>query len=77
MTDGVPDVMPMIGGLIGIGIMAGVANQLVRNVGEQTREREQEPKQKSKKKKNANYVPNPFGNASFSSTMDERIKRML
>ena len=72
MTDGVPNIVPAIGGLVGIGIMAGVANQVIKTVGEQS-----QPKKKSKNRKNPNYVPNPYGQVSFASNMDERIKRMI
>jgi hypothetical protein len=71
MTDGVPNIVPAIGGLVGIGIMAGVANQVVKQVGEQAN-----PNVK-KKKRNPNYVPNPYGQTSFSSNMEDRIKRMI
>ena len=68
----VPNIVPAIGGLVGIGIMAGVANEVVKTVEEQS-----QPKKKAKNRKNPNYIPNPYGSVSFSDSMDERIKRMI
>jgi len=64
MTDGVPNIVGPIAGLVGIGVMAGVANEVIKTVGEQG--------QFKGKKKKARYVTK-----SFSEGMDERIRRMI
>jgi len=73
MTDGVPNIVGPIGGLVGIGIMATAANSIIKTVEQQSRGK----KMKVKRNPNPGYTPNPYGKASFASTMDERIKRMI
>lgn len=67
MTDGVPNIVPTIGGLVGIGIMAGAANQVIKTVGKQTNV-------KGKKKKmlyNTNH-------SSFSSnSIEQKIRKII
>ena len=67
MTNGVPNIVPAIGGLVGIGIMAGVANEVIKTVGEQT-----QPKGKKKKVKQLINTQKPFSN-----DIEEKIRRMI
>ena len=63
MTNVVPNIVGPISGLVGIGIMAGAANTVIKQI-------------KPKKDKSKNRIKN-YKLKSFSDTMDKRIKNML
>lgn len=64
MTDEIPNIVPAIGGLVGIGIMAGAANAVIKQT-----------QGMSGKKKGKKIIKTQ--NTSFASGMDERIKRII
>jgi len=64
MTDGMDNIVPAIGGLVGIGIMAGVANNVIKQT--------QGIAGKKKGKKLTKVQ-----NTSFAGSMDDRIKRII
>jgi hypothetical protein len=71
MTNGVPNIVPAIGGLMGIGIMAATAGAVIGTVEQQIN-----MGKRRKVKNTAKWTTtNPF--KSFSDGMDERIKRMI
>ena len=72
MTNGVPNIVPAVGGLVGIGIMAATAGAMINIVNKEVNK----GKPKKYQVKGPKWVEkNPLGN--FSSNMDERIKRMI
>jgi hypothetical protein len=68
MTDGPGNILPTIGGLVGIGIMAGAASAVIKQTQKMSG---------GKKRKNKKLLIQKKLTGGFADSMDERIKRMI